>query len=165
MYLRERDFDAVIEKAQNKFAIAGRGGVALIKAIIAVESEFEPRKKTLSGKYGLMGLTLDCAKSISTAVLQSPATEGDLLDAAVNIQIGAALLRYFYNALQNPDTFDVIAAYGRAVASTDANYVDRVWAAFMHYSQLSNEPYSSYPHEAAGVELRQGSFSRDWMKE
>jgi soluble lytic murein transglycosylase-like protein len=90
-FSREHAYDVAIAAAAERWKVP----VALIKAIIAKESEFQPRATALDrgdaargGSYGLMQLSLETAHELGFR-----GTVQDLYDAAVNVNLGARYLR------------------------------------------------------------------------
>lgn len=87
-YAREHDFDREIADAARDYRVP----VAMLKAIIAAESEFNPRayryeKHLNDASYGLMQLLYRTAKSLGYT-----GTPDGLYDPRTNIRLGAAYM-------------------------------------------------------------------------
>lgn len=66
--------------------------VALLKALIAVESGFNPRAESPRGALGLMQITVDSAQRYATPQERQRPPEERLLDPRTNIHTGARML-------------------------------------------------------------------------
>lgn len=87
-YARENDFDAIVNEAGNAWSVKP----ALIKGIIAAESEFNPRAyrdepAIHDGSYGLMQLLYSTANRLG----YTGSTVG-LFDPTLNIRLGTRFL-------------------------------------------------------------------------
>jgi soluble lytic murein transglycosylase-like protein len=90
-FSREHAYDVAIAAAAERWKVP----VALIKAIIAQESEFQPRATALDrgdgargGSYGLMQISLATARALGFR-----GAGQDLFDPAINVNLGARYLR------------------------------------------------------------------------
>ena len=90
-YTHENDFDAIINTAAARWGVPA----ALVKAIIAHESEFQQHATALTGgdgkrggSYGLMQMSLATARALGFT-----GTAQDLYDPATNISYGTQYLR------------------------------------------------------------------------
>ena len=66
---------------------------ALVKAVIAVESAFEPAAVSPKGALGLMQVTPDTGARYGVVADKGRSTEQKLLDPAINLSIGTRYLR------------------------------------------------------------------------
>jgi len=128
-----REYDKLISQAAGKFNL----DVALIKAVIKAESNFNHKAVSRAGAKGLMQLMPQTASSLNV---------GDVFHPADNIEGGARYLRYLLNLYQGNLTL-ALAAYNAgegAVAKYNfgippyretQNYVRRVLALYDTYSK------------------------------
>ncbi len=124
-------YDPHIRTAAEKYRIP----VALLRAIMAVESNYNPRALSEKGAVGLMQLMPHTAQDMYV---------GDIWDPAQNIEGGARYLRYLANYYQG-DVVKTLAAYNagpeavRRAGGTVPNipetreYVRRVLALYQDY--------------------------------
>lgn len=100
-WLREHDFDGLIEQAARAHQVPA----ALVKAIIAKESSFNPAARS-SSSYGLMQLYPPTAQRFVPSV-----TPAQLIsDVGLNVEIGTRYLRTLLNRFGS-DLEAVISAY------------------------------------------------------
>ncbi len=90
-------YDAFIRSAAERYGLS----VPLIKAVIAVGSNFNPRAVSLDGRIGLMQLMPGTARDMYVI---------DAYDPGQNIEGGARYLRHLHDQLDN-DLVKVLAAY------------------------------------------------------
>lgn len=160
-YQREHDFDKYFAAASAQVGLPP----ALMKAIVAVESEFNPTTlNTRSEKYGLAGMTFDSARKIMSVIRQTDPR--GVKDPEVAILLLAHFLRFLYSHLANkdlfpyqegmdPDMHDVIRAYCRENDSGNpADYHRKVWGEYVYFSQKSGEPDWTAPDQVDGVYVR-----------
>jgi soluble lytic murein transglycosylase-like protein len=83
---------------------------ALVKAVIAVESAFEPAAVSAKGALGLMQLTPDTGARYGVVADKSRSVRQKLLDPAINLSIGTRYLRDLL-ALFTNDLGLALAAY------------------------------------------------------
>ena len=83
---------------------------ALVKAVIAVESAFEPAAVSPKGALGLMQLTPDTAARYGVVADKARSVQQKLLDPAINLSIGTRYLR------------DLLALFANDLALTLAAY-------------------------------------------
>jgi soluble lytic murein transglycosylase-like protein len=83
---------------------------ALIKAVIAVESAFEPAAVSPKGALGLMQLTPDTGARYGVVADKERSAEQKLLDPAINLSIGTRYLRDLLALFAN-DLGLALAAY------------------------------------------------------
>jgi Transglycosylase SLT domain len=83
---------------------------ALVKAVIAVESGFDPAAVSAKGALGLMQITPDTAVRYGTAADKARPLEAKLFDPAINVSIGT---RYLHDlmAIFDNDIGLALAAY------------------------------------------------------
>jgi len=94
---RSASFDDHIRNAAERHGLP----VSLLKAVMAVESNFNPRAVSEKGASGLMQLMPATARDMSV---------DDIFDPAQNIDGGARYLRYLHDQFGN-DLQKVLAAY------------------------------------------------------
>lgn len=97
MLARSAEFDAIIDAAAAQNAVEG----ALLRAVIVVESAFDPEAVSIKGARGLMQLMPATARAYGAV---------DINDPAQNVQAGARYLRDLIKRYQN-DLELVLAAY------------------------------------------------------
>ena len=83
---------------------------ALVKAVIAVESAFEPAAVSPKGALGLMQLTPDTGARYGVVADKARSVEQKLLDPAINLSIGTRYLRDLLALFAN-DLSLALAAY------------------------------------------------------
>ena len=83
---------------------------ALVKAVIAVESAFEPAAVSAKGALGLMQLTAETGARYGIAADKARSLQQKLLDPAINLSIGTRYLRDLL-ALFGNDLGLALAAY------------------------------------------------------
>jgi hypothetical protein len=162
-YQREHDFDKFFAQASAQVGLPP----ALMKAIIAVETEFHPtvfNTKSGSGKYGLAGMTINSAKKIM-GVIRETDPRG-VKDPEVAILLLGHFLRFLYSHMANkdlfpeqegidPDMHDVIKQYARENDSGNPiDYHRKVWGEYVYFSQRSGEPDWTAPDQVDGVSIR-----------
>ncbi len=128
-----RQYDKIISKAASKFNL----DVALIKAVIKAESNFNHKAVSCAGAKGLMQLMPQTASALKV---------DDVFHPVDNIEGGARYLRYLLNLYRGNLTL-ALAAYNAgegAVAKYNygvppyretQNYVRRVLALYESYSK------------------------------
>ena len=129
------DYDKIISKAANKFNL----DVALIKAVIKAESNFNHQAVSSKGAKGLMQLMPQTANALNVE---------DIFHPENNIEGGARYLRYLLNLYRGNLTL-ALAAYNAgegAVAKYNYNippyretqtYIKRVLAFYQNFSKSS----------------------------
>ncbi len=128
-------FDSIIREAADNYDLP----FAFIKAVIHVESAFDPTAVSHAGAMGLMQLMPGTAQSLGC---------NDPFDPRVNILAGALYLRLLANRY-NGDINLTLAAYNAGPARVDrvqgvpfedtARYIERVLRLFNEYQQLEEE--------------------------
>lgn len=83
---------------------------ALVKAVIAVESAFEPKAISAKGALGLMQITSDTAVRYGVVSDKSRTAQQKLLDPAINLSVGTRYLRDLLALFAN-DLSLALAAY------------------------------------------------------
>ncbi len=129
------EYDKIISKAANKFNL----DIALIKAVIKAESNFNHHAVSSKGAKGLMQLMPQTAMALNVS---------DVFHPENNIEGGARYLRYLLNLYRGNLTL-ALAAYNAgegAVAKYNYNippyretqtYVKRVLAFYQNFSKAS----------------------------
>jgi soluble lytic murein transglycosylase-like protein len=128
-------FDAIIEEAADSYEVP----FELIKAVIRVESAFDPHAVSHAGAEGLMQLMPDTAASLNCE---------DPFDPRQNIMAGTQFIRMLsdrYNGNLNL----ILSAYNAgpgAVARTEGipyentrRYVERVYGYYMEYLDAASD--------------------------
>lgn len=148
---KENGYDKLMELANSERVIPP----GLLKAIAAVETEFDSHFHSSNGKRGLMGLQPSVARQHLAGLGYDHVTDNDLYDAEVSIRVAANILRYlfFIGAEQNWSMREVVREYGR-VNYSGAEYVAKVMRKFFDYSQRPNQPNEIRPDEVPGYENR-----------
>lgn len=126
-----KDYDPHVQAAASKYELPP----ALIKAVMAAESAFNPRAVSRRGALGLMQLMPDTARELSVA---------DVFDPAQNIDGGARYLRRLWTQYDG-DLYRTLSAYNAGpdavrraggkvprIAETQ-DYVRRVLALYQAY--------------------------------
>ena len=126
-----KDYDPHVRTAAVKYDLPA----ALIKAVMAAESAFNPRAVSRRGAQGLMQLMPETARQLSV---------GDVFDPAQNIDGGARYLRLLWTQYDG-DLFRTLSAYNAGpeavrraagkvprIAETQ-DYVKRVLALYQAY--------------------------------
>ncbi|HSA22357.1 MAG TPA: lytic transglycosylase domain-containing protein [Myxococcota bacterium] len=131
------EYDTFIVEASERFDIPA----ALVRAVIAVESNFDPQAVSHAGAEGLMQLMPETAKQVGVE---------DTFDPRQNILGGTRYLRQLANAFAG-DLVLTLAAYNagqqRVVKHNDIPpidetqiYVRRVLQLYYHYKKLYGPP-------------------------
>jgi soluble lytic murein transglycosylase-like protein len=135
MLARSAEFDAIIDAAATQNAVEG----ALLRAVIVVESAFDPDAVSNKGARGLMQLMPATAKAYGAV---------DISDPAQNVQAGARYLRDLIKRYQN-DLELVLAAYNAGETAVERHgrrippfaetrrYVPRVLRVYNSLRQLT----------------------------
>lgn len=128
-------FDPIIQEAATMYGLP----FAFIKAVIHVESAFDPTAVSHAGAMGLMQLMPGTAQSLGCS---------DPFDPRMNILAGALYLRLLANRYSG-DMNLTLAAYNAGPARVDrvqgvpfedtARYIERVIRLFNEYQQLEDE--------------------------
>jgi soluble lytic murein transglycosylase-like protein len=126
-----KDYDPHVRAAASKYDLPA----ALIKAVMAAESAFNPRAVSRRGALGLMQLMPETARDLAVA---------DVFDPAQNIDGGARYLRRLWTQYDG-DLFQTLSAYNAGpdavrrsggkiprIAETQ-DYVRRVLALYQAY--------------------------------
>lgn len=112
----------------------------LVYAVIKTESGFNPKAKSHAGAMGLMQLTPETFEWISG--IYPPDSDGDVLDPAVNIHCGCALLRLLIDQFGSVDV--ALCAYNAGMGNVSG------WLSDGEYSSdgetLHTIPYPETAH-------------------
>ena len=139
-----KNYNSILEKINSEYAIPS----ALLLAIADVETDFNPRYRSLSGKRGIMGMLPYVARQNLPGTPYEHLYDSDLEDSEVAFRIGANFLRKLFSMLDDPNMSDVVRMYGN-VNLSGANYVELVMKKFLTYSQSSSTPQDISPDELA----------------
>ena len=123
---------------------------ALVKAVIAVESAFEPAAISPKGALGLMQLTPDTGARYGVVADKGRSAEQKLLDPAINLSIGTRYLRDLLALFAN-DLGLALAAYN-AGEQTVQHYKQSIppFPETQEYVKLVRQFYALYrPQPAA----------------
>ena len=101
-----RRFATLIEHAAHSRAL----DPALVKAVIAVESAFEPRAISVKGAIGLMQIIPATAQRYGIVARSDRTIEQQLLDPSINVRIGVRYLRDLLDLFED-DLSLALAAY------------------------------------------------------
>jgi soluble lytic murein transglycosylase-like protein len=147
---RIRQFDPIIEKAARQHAL----DPGLVKAVIAVESAFEPKAVSPKGALGLMQLIPDTAARYGIAGDGKKTIEQKLFDPQVNIQAGARYLRYLLTLFADDLTL-ALAAYnaGEGAVQRHRNRVPP-YPETREYVQLVQQFYALYKPQPVAEQPR-----------
>lgn len=117
---------------------------ALVKAVIAVESAFEPAAISPKGALGLMQLTPDTGARYGVVADKGRSAEQKLLDPAINLSIGTRYLRDLLVLFAN-DLGLALAAYN-AGEQTVQNYKQSIppFPETQEYVKLVRQFYALY---------------------
>ena len=117
---------------------------ALVKAVIAVESAFEPAAMSPKGALGLMQLTPDTGARYGVVADKGRSAEQQLLDPAINLSIGTRYLRDLLVLFAN-DLGLALAAYN-AGEQTVQNYKQSIppFPETQEYVKLVRQFYALY---------------------
>jgi soluble lytic murein transglycosylase-like protein len=117
---------------------------ALVKAVIAVESAFEPAAVSAKGALGLMQLTPDTGARYGVAGDKTRSLEQKLIDPAINVSVGTRYLRDLL-ALFADDLGLALAAYN-ACAQAVQRYQQSIppFPETQEYVKLVRQFYALY---------------------
>jgi soluble lytic murein transglycosylase-like protein len=115
-----RRYQALIEKNARARGI----DAALVKAVIAVESAFEPTAVSTRGALGLMQVMPDTGARYGVAADRKRTLEQKLLDPDINLRIGTTYLRDLLTLYAN-DLSLALAAYNAGEQAV-AQYANRI---------------------------------------
>ena len=118
--------------------------VALVKALIAVESAFEPGAISTKGALGLMQVMPDTGMRYGVAADRKRTLEQKLLDPDINLRIGTTYLRDLL-ALYANDLSLALAAYNAGEQAV-AHYANRIppYPETQEYVKLVQQFYELY---------------------
>ena len=117
---------------------------ALVKAVIAVESAFEPATVSTKGALGLMQVMPDTGARYGVTADKKRTLEQKLLDPDINLRIGTTYLRDLLRLYAN-DVALALAAYN-AGEQTVAHYANRIppYPQTREYVKLVQQFYELY---------------------
>ena len=133
-------YQALIDKSARARGL----DAALVKAIIAVESAFEPGAISPKGALGLMQVMPDTGARYGVAADRKRTLEQKLLDPDINVRIGTTYLRDLL-ALYANDLALALAAYN-AGEQVVAHYANRIppFPETQEYVKLVQQFYELY---------------------
>ena len=111
-------YDAIVRTHAHNYRL----DPALLAAVIAVESRFQPHVRSSAGAVGLMQLLPETAKGIATRTGGDRFALSDLDTPEINVRYGAWYLRHLIDRYaQHGDAVDLaLAAYNAGSANVDA---------------------------------------------
>ncbi len=135
-----RRYQALIEKNARARGI----DAALVKAVIAVESAFEPTAVSTKGALGLMQVMPDTGARYGVAADRKRTLEQKLLDPDINLRIGTTYLRDLLTLYAN-DLSLALAAYNAGEQAV-AQYANRIppYPETQEYVKLVQQFYELY---------------------
>jgi soluble lytic murein transglycosylase-like protein len=135
-----RYFQALIDRSARARGL----DAALVKAVIAVESAFDPAAVSAKGALGLMQVMPETGTRYGVATDRKRTLEQKLLDPEINLRIGTTYLRDLL-ALFVGDVTLALAAYN-AGEQTVARYANRVppYPETQEYVKLVQQFYELY---------------------
>jgi soluble lytic murein transglycosylase-like protein len=118
--------------------------MALVKAVVAVESQYEPAAVSPKGAVGLMQVIPDTAARYGLADDATRTVAQKLLDPATNIRIGTRYLRDLMQLFENDLTL-ALAAYNAGEGAVQ-RYDNRIppFAETQEYVKLVTQFYALY---------------------
>ena len=133
-------YQALIERNARARGI----DAALVKAVIAVESAFEPAAVSPKGALGLMQVMPDTGARYGVAADRKRTLEQKLLDPDVNLRIGTLYLRDLLTLYAN-DLALALAAYNAGEQAV-AHYANRIppFPETQEYVKLVQQFYELY---------------------
>jgi soluble lytic murein transglycosylase-like protein len=133
-------FEALIERHARTHGL----DVALVKAVIAVESAFDPAAVSARGALGLMQVIPDTGARYGVAADRKRTLEQKLLDPEINLRIGTTYLRDLLAFFAN-DVALALAAYN-AGEQTVLRYANRIppYPETQEYVKLVQQFYELY---------------------
>lgn len=133
-------YQALIDKNARARGI----DAALVKAVIAVESAFEPAIVSTKGALGLMQVMPDTGARYGVTADKKRTLEQKLLDPDINLRIGTTYLRDLLRLYAN-DVALALAAYN-AGEQTVAHYANRIppYPETQEYVKLVQQFYELY---------------------
>jgi len=128
----------------DRTARASGVDAALVKAVIAVESAFEPSAVSSKGALGLMQVMPDTGVRYGVAADKKRTVEQKLLDPATNVRIGTRYLRDLLALFAN-DVALALAAYNAGEQAV-AHYANRIppYPETQEYVKLVQQFYELY---------------------
>jgi hypothetical protein len=135
-----RRYQALIEKNARARGL----DAALVKAVIAVESAFEPAAVSTKGALGLMQVMPETAARYGVAADSKRTLEQKLLDPDINVRIGTTYLRDLLALFAN-DLELALAAYNSGEQAV-AHYANRTppYPETREYVRLVQQFYELY---------------------
>ena len=141
---------------------------ALVRAVVAVESAFDPRAVSDKGAIGLMQVLPDTGKRYGVRADAKRSTSDKLLDPATNLQVGTRYLRDLLARFGN-DLSLALAAYnaGEGAVTMHANRVPP-FAETRDYVRLVRALYAVYrpgpptPKDPVRIVKSRATAARDY---
>jgi soluble lytic murein transglycosylase-like protein len=140
-------YQALIDRNARAFGL----DAALVKAVIAVESAFEPSAMSSKGALGLMQVMPDTGARYGLVADKKRTLEQKLLDPAINVRIGAMYLRDLLLLFAN-DVALALAAYNAGEQAV-AHYANRIppFPETQEYVKLVQQFYELYRPPASAA--------------
>lgn len=137
---RLKQYDALLNQTAKDFAIEP----ALLKAVIAAESGFNPAAVSPKGAIGLMQIMPATAERFGLRADKQRSIERKLADPKINIRLGARYLRELMRLF--PDRLDLVLASYNAGEGAVRKYRNSVppYPETRNYVQVVNHFYELY---------------------
>lgn len=135
-----KKYDAFLKQAAKEFSVEP----ALLQAVIAAESGFNPMAVSPKGAIGLMQIMPATAERFGLRADRERSIEKKLTDPKTNIRIGARYLRDLIRLF--PDSLDLVLASYNAGEGAVKKYRNRVppYPETRNYVQVVNQFYALY---------------------
>jgi len=150
-----KKFEPLLKVASNEFAVEA----ALLKAVMAAESGFNPGAISPKGAIGLMQVMPATAERYGLQGDKNKTIEQKLSDPETNIRLGARYLRDLHRMFPNQQDL-VLASYNAGEGAVQ-QYKNQVppYPETRNYVQLVTQIYQLYQPKAATKKPEAGVFS------
>ena len=150
-----KKFEPFLKAASKEFAV----DTALLKAVMAAESGFDPDAISPKGAVGLMQIMPATAERYGLRADQQKSIEEKLTDPGTNIRLGARYLRDLQRMF--PDQQDLVLASYNAGEGAVQQYKNTIppYPETRNYVQLVTQIYQWYQPTPAIPRLKASVFS------
>jgi soluble lytic murein transglycosylase-like protein len=150
-----KKFEPLLKAAGNEFAV----DAALLKAVMAAESGFDPDATSPKGAIGLMQVMPTTAERYGLRGDNQKTLEEKLSDPKTNIRLGARYLRDLQRMF--PDQQDLVLASYNAGEGAVQKYNNTIppYPETLNYVELVTQIYQWYQPRAATPSLKTKVFS------